>query len=428
MANDRRLQQVTGTVETPTATSAGRGRARPCRLIGGLAISQTVGYGVLYYAFAVLITPIADSLRASTAAVTGAITTSIVVSAAAAIPVGRWLDRCGGRGLMVAGSALGSIAVVAWSQVTQLWQLYGVFVLIGLAGAASLYEAAFPVVMAASRPVDRDRALLAVTIVGGFASTIFFPLTGLLLAQLGWRTTVLVFAGLLAVATLPAHLSVVPRHGRLGRGTPAPAHARGVVGLALRDSKFWWIGAAFVAQAAAVSAVSVLLVTYLRQVGHPATVAAFLSGLLGALSVAGRLLTTGLARRHGMPAITAVIFAIQAAGIIALPHIGRGTAGAAACVVGFGLGFGVATIARPAIIAARYGTARYATIAATMTLPITLAKAFAPLVAATVAPQTFLIPAGIVCLAGAGVLGAVRIERTPFAAAEAQHGDQIKVT
>ena len=66
-----------------------------------------------------------------------------------------------------------------------------------------------------------------------------------------------------------------------------------------------------------------------------------------------------------MTAVTAVVFAIQAVGILALPHLGRSTAGAAACVIAFGLGFGVATIARPAIIAARYGTARYATIAAT---------------------------------------------------------------
>jgi hypothetical protein len=77
---------------------------------------------------------------------------------------------------MTAGSALGIAAVLAWSQVRTIGQLYVVFGVIGLAGAATLYEAAFPVLIAATEPGNRDRALLAVTIIAGFASSIFFPL------------------------------------------------------------------------------------------------------------------------------------------------------------------------------------------------------------------------------------------------------------
>lgn len=58
-----------------------------------------------------------------------------------------------------------------------------------------------------------------------------------------------------------------------------------------------------------------------------------LAGLLGVLSVTGRLVTTALARRRGMAAITAAIFVVQAAGAAALPHLGRSLAGAAACVL-----------------------------------------------------------------------------------------------
>jgi len=392
-----------GPVGPPAAVPDGGGRTR--RLIGGLAITQTVGYGVLYYAFAVLITPIAEDLRTSTAVVTGALTTSIIVAAVAAIPVGRWLDRHGGRASLTAGSALGVVAVLAWSRVHQAWQLYAVFVLIGLSSAASLYEAAFPVVIAASRPADRDRAVVAVTLVAGFASSIFFPLTGSLLAHLVWRSALLVLAGLLAAVAVPIHRWVVPV-GRPRQRTVPPPPRDDAVRLAVRDRRFWWIGAAFVAQTAAVSAVGVLLVTYLRQAGHPSTVAGFLAGLLGVLSVAGRLLTTGVARRHGLTTVTAIVFTIQGAGILALPHLGRSPIGAAACVIAFGLGFGVATIARPAIVAARYGTARYATIAATMTVPITLARALAPLAAATAAPPAFLTTAGLACLIAAALLAA----------------------
>jgi hypothetical protein len=124
--------------------------------------------------------------------------------------------------------------------------------------------------------------------------------------------------------------------------------------------------------------------------------------------VTGRLITTGFARRHGMTTIAAVVFAVQAVGVVALPHLGHTLGGAAGCIVAFGLGFGVGTIAKPAILADRYGTARYATISATMTLPMTLAKAFAPLVAASVGIGLSFTAAGVACLASTGLLWVTR--------------------
>jgi predicted MFS family arabinose efflux permease len=390
-----RLTPMTSTATATTVRGGGR-----VRLVAVFAVTQTVGYGVLYYAFSVLLTPIAAGLHTSTAHVAFALTISVLVWAAAAIPVGRWLDRHGGRTLMTAGSVLGVVAVVAWSAIQSTGQLYAVFVLIGLSSAMTLYEAAFSILVAVTEPSRRDTSLLAVTIVAGFASSIFFPLTGWLNAAYGWRTTLLILAGLLAITAIPGHLISVPgRHVHRHHdhvGTP--------VAYALRDKGFWYLTAAFVAHTAAVSAVGVLLVSFLRQAGHPATIAATLAGLLGVLSVTGRLATTGLARRHGMPAVTAAVFAVQALGVAALPHLGRSIAGAAACVIAFGLGFGVATIARPAIVAARYGTTRYATIAAAMTLPVTIAKATAPLGAALLAPGMFMTIAAVACVGAAALL------------------------
>jgi len=393
---------MTGTVSRPAVTDPGGGRTHPRRLIATLAATQTVGYGVLFYAFSVLLIPIAADLHTSTAAVTGAATLSILVAAAAAIPVGRWLDRHGGRALMTAGSVLGAAAVLAWSQVQTIGQLYLAFVLIGVAGAASLYEAAFAVVIAATEPGRRDRAVLAVTIVAGFASSIFFPLTGWLFAAYGWRTTLILLAVLLAATAIPGHLWALParrtHHAGARRRTGMPVRQ------ALRDSRFWLLTTAFVAHAAAVSAVGVLLVAFLRHAGHPTTAAATISGLLGVLSVTGRLATTGLARRYGITAVSAVVFAVQAAGAAVLPFVAGSLAWSAVCVTAFGLGFGVATIARPAILADRYGTGRYATIAATMTVPITVAEAGAPLAAAALGTGRFLPWAAAACLLAAALL------------------------
>jgi MFS family permease len=394
--------RVTSTTARPVASDRGGDGSAVRGLVAVLAITQTVGYGVLFYAFPVLLVPIAADLHTSTATVTGAATLSILVGAAAAIPVGRWLDRHGGRALMTAGSTVGVAAVLMWARVHSVAQLYLVLAVIGLAGAACLYEAAFPVLVATTRPDRRDAALLAVTIVAGFASTIFFPVTGALVERYGWRTTLTVLAALLAVTAIPGHALAVParrtHRATAGRRVGLPVRD------ALRDHRFWWLTLAFVAQAAAVSAVAVLLVTYLRQAGHPTTVAATISGLLGVLSVTGRVAVSGLARRHGMATVTAAVFAVQAVGVVMLAYVGASLAGAAVCVTAFGLGFGVATIARPAILAERYGTRRYATIAAAMAVPITLGKAGAPLAAAALGTGRFLPWAGAACVLAALLL------------------------
>src|SRR3954471_24585660 len=106
--------------QTPvTATRTGRGH-RPVfpgwRIVAAFAVTQTIGYGCLYYAFAVLLHPIAADLHTSPATVTGALTVAVLAWAAAAIPVGRWLDRHGGRALMTTRALGGSVPPGAWAR------------------------------------------------------------------------------------------------------------------------------------------------------------------------------------------------------------------------------------------------------------------------------------------------------------------------
>jgi hypothetical protein len=184
---------------------------------------------------------------------------------------------------------------------------------------------------------------------------------------------------------------------------------------ALRDVVFWVLAAAFVAQTCAVSAISVLLVTMLRSLGHSPGFAATVAGLIGVLSVTGRLTTTAAGRRWSVGAVTAAAFVVQAAGAPLLPLSGRSAVGAVGCVLAFGLGFGVSTIARPAILADRYGTTAYATLSAAWGVPMTLMKALAPLgivalwhaAGLTVA----LDVAAVCCLLGAAGLAVAEVAR-----------------
>ncbi len=366
------------TVAAPSLTGTGSGDRSgvPRRLVASLAITQTVGYGVLYYAFSALLGPMSRDLGISTATAAGALTTAVLVTGLMSAPVGRWLDARGGHALMTTGSLLGLAAILCWSQVHNAVQLYAVFVVIGAASAMVLYEPAFAVVVAVTAAQARTRALLGITLVAGFASSIFIPLTGHLLDSLTWRHTLLVLATVYALLAVPLHAVALRRTGPRHRPDNGPRRSSVAV---LRDAGFWLLASGFVLHAAALAVIAVHLVLYLSSLGHPPAVAASLAGLLGLLSVTGRVVTTLSRRWLPMATITAIVLVVQGAAISLLPLTGRHLGGAIGCLILFGLGFGVASIATPAILLDRYGPRGYAITAGKLATPVIIARACAPL-------------------------------------------------
>ncbi|GAA3162983.1 MFS transporter [Nonomuraea salmonea] len=382
---------MTSPAETATPEHEGGGPPRSGRgwsVVAALAVTQTVGYGVLYYAFSVFLAPMARDLHATPAQIAAALTVSILIAALCAPLVGRLLDARGGRVLMTAGSLLGTVAVLTWSRVESLPQLYGVFALVGVACSLVLYEAAFAVIVSLFAGNERGRAngLLALTIVAGFASSIFLPLTGLLVDRCGWRTALVILALIYGLAAIPLHALVLRRARTARKQAPAAAQERAaIVKTATRARPFWLLVIAFTASGGAVATVAVLLITYLIHLGHPPVLAATLAGLLGVLSVTGRLITTGLQTRLPAALIAAAIFALQGVAALLLPLIGRSVAGAIGAVLLFGLGFGVASITLPHLLVGRYGTTAYASLAGRIAVFSVADKALAPLGAVALA-------------------------------------------
>ncbi len=179
-------------------------------IVVALSVTETVTWGIVYYGFPVFLRPMEEDLGASRVAVTGAFSVGLGVSALAALPVGRWIDRHGARGLMTLGSCLATGLTFAWGRVGSLPALYGVWFLMGLAMAATLYEPAFAVVVAwfSRKPAH---ALLTVTLAAGLASTIFMPIEAWLLGRIGWRSALTVLAVVLGVVTIPIHALLLRR-------------------------------------------------------------------------------------------------------------------------------------------------------------------------------------------------------------------------
>src|SRR5439155_24859576 len=109
-----------------------------------LGVTETISWGVLYYAFTVYLAPMEAELGWSRGDMTGAFSLAVLLAGLAAVPAGRWLDRHGPRLLMTVGSVLGTLLVLGWSHVGNLPPLYVIWVAIGLTMAATLYDPSFP--------------------------------------------------------------------------------------------------------------------------------------------------------------------------------------------------------------------------------------------------------------------------------------------
>ncbi len=363
--------------------------------VRALAFSETASWGILYYSFSVFMLPMQRDLQLSAATVAGAYSLALLTTGVAAVPVGRWLDRHGSRGLMTAGSVAATALVVAWSRVESVAGLYFVMFGIGLASSAVLYEPAFAFVVRSFRQ-DLSRALMLITVVAGLASTIFVPLASVLEQHLGWRGAILALALVLGMVTIPAHAfglrgqTAPDSTGSSDITSPTPPEtppttaARSILTVAStasRDPRFLWATVAFAANTFATVVVSVHLLPLLTEAGRSAALAATATGALGILTVVGRMTFTRLARRHSLTRLTGLAFAVQGLGVVSLLLADAATAGVVAFVILFGLGFGISTVSRPAIMASTFGVDDFATRAALMGLALTGAKAFAPLAA-----------------------------------------------
>lgn len=176
------------------------------RAVIALGIGQCVNWGVLYYAFAILLLPVEAELGAERWIVAGAFSLALLLSAVAAPIVGRWSDRDHGARLMQLGGYAAAGLLGLWALLPSISVLYVVWAGLGVCMAATLYEPAFAVIgRAHDEPAARLRALGIVTLFGGLASTVFLPLTDALVRVQGWRVGVVVLAVLLAMSTLMVH-------------------------------------------------------------------------------------------------------------------------------------------------------------------------------------------------------------------------------
>ncbi|WP_448617280.1 MFS transporter [Geodermatophilus sp. URMC 65] len=379
------------------AAGVGPPRRSPRRALVALCITQITSWGVLYYAFPVALADITADTGWSATAATAAFSAGLIVSALAGIPIGRWLDRYGPRPVMTAGSLLAVPVTVGIGLAPTYGWFLAAWLVAGVAMAAVFYQAAFA---ALTRWYGdrRVQAITAVTLVAGLSSTIFAPLTHALLEDLGWRTTYLVLAAVLAVVTVPLHALALtppwtppPDHGS-SRPADHPPRRRRLPAEA-RTSSFVLLSASLTLTAFGLYAASLTLIPLLTDRGLSAGLAATTLGLLGAGQLLGRLGYAPLTARTSPTGRTVAIVATSAAAIALLAALPGPPVLLVAAAIAAGAIRGAGTLLQATVVADRWGVARYGTLSGLFSAPITAASALAPWGGTALAELTGSYPA-----------------------------------
>jgi MFS family permease len=362
------------TIDEGDETHATVSRAAAWSQVITLSLTEITSWGILYYTFSLFLGPMEHDLHWNQASLTGAYSLALLVSGLMAVPIGRWLDRVRTpRALMGVGSLLGAVALVVWATVTSLPVFYGLWIALGIAMAATLYEPAFTTV-AAWFP-RRERALTVLTTLGGFASVIYLPVAALLVEHLGWRAALLALAAILLVGAALPHAVMLRQYPAVPRVASTTVHAPSKS--PWRAWRFWQLVAGFSLAQLAISALVVYLIPYLGKQGLSAPQAATASGLIGVAAFGGRIIATWRGSPETRAAITAMLFLALALGIVILT-LAHGTMGVAAFIILFGVGFGVFSPARAGLVADRFDTAIFGRVNGQLALAITLARAAGP--------------------------------------------------
>ncbi|WP_287955645.1 MFS transporter [Achromobacter sp.] len=356
-------------------------------MITALGIGQICSWGSLYYSFPLIAEAMGQELGWTKPDLYGAATLGLVLAALAAYPVGVAVDRGYGRWVMGLSSLLAGALLMLWSQVTSLAAFYVLVAGIGALQAATLYEPAFAVVARRVGPSNSRAGITALTLWGGFASTVFIPLVQWLLSLWGWREALMALAAVNAIICTGAYLLFI-QPGRDARpaGTANPVEQRArnrlAVWEALRRPVFWALLLSLTAYAAMFSAFTFHMYPLLRERGIDTASVVQAIALIGPAQVAGRIVVSLFAARASMRAVGAAVVSVfpMAFGALAYLHADFFVV-ATICVV-YGGANGIFTIVRGMVVPEMLSRDAYGAINGLLTVPMTFARAAAPVGAA----------------------------------------------
>ncbi|MUO44683.1 arsenite efflux MFS transporter ArsK [Agrobacterium vitis] len=354
----------------------------PIAAILALGVTQIIGYGTLYYSFSILAPDMGASLGWSQEWIFAALSVALLIGGFTAPWLGSFIDRVGAGVVMSIGSAVAAAALIACAYAPG--KATYVAALIGVEVAANLvqYGAAFALLVQL-QPMVAQRSITYLTLIAGFASTLFWPLTSSLHTHFSWQNVYLVFAGLNLLVCLPLHAWLatgVTRSRKQAVSTP-PQPVIGTLPPDHRRSGFLLMTTAFALQYLAGGAVLVHMVPLLAGLGLGSS-AAIVGTLFGPSQVASRLINMVFGKRLNalhLALISAAFMPISATILVlSAPPI----PGSMVFAVIFGMGNGLLSIVSGTLPLALFGSEGYGKLQGRMMAARLVASALAPFVLA----------------------------------------------
>ena len=404
-------------VQSDAEVGAGAWLRQPAtHAILALGITQIIAWGTTLYALGVLGKPIAEDTGWSQSLVFGGLTIGLLVSAAVSTLVGRGIDRRGGRAVMGLGSLLMAAGLVLLALVQSPAAYLLAWALLGLAMRMCLYDAAFAALVQVT-PSRGRRAISYLTLFGGFASSVFWPIAHLLNAAYGWRMTLLIFAAINLLVCMPLNWLGLGRRESptqaddVGISTPVSASGAPPLQGPARTMAMLLFGAIVAASAIVFGAMAAHLVPVLEASGLAVATAVWIASLKGVAQVAGRVWDLTLARKWHPIDVGRVSIAIMPLSFLVLMLGGTHFLAALTFTLLFGISNGLVTIMRGAVPLALFGTHGYGEVLGILATPYLVLAALAPAAFALVVEvygyglaQAVMLGAGLCSLLGMEIM------------------------
>ena len=353
------------------------------RATAGLGFTQIVGWGTTFLMPSVLGRRMEDALGIPSEIVFSGITVMFAVGAICAPRIGRLIDRTGARTLMAVGSVVYALSLAALACSQGLVSYLLCWAGLGVASTLALSTPSSIAVAQVAGPGAR-RAIGMLAIIGGFASTVFWPLSGALDVAVGWRGTLLVYAAIHLFACAPIHLLVLPRrpptHHLSATSVPAPTGVPPEV----RSRAFLLLSLTLSTGAFVFTGAMVHMIEIFRGLGHPAASAVLLASLIGPAQVTIRLFELLFGHRYSIMN-SAVVGSAMLPFALGLALLAGGNfAVAVVCIAAYGTSNGLKAVQRATLPLALFGRGQFGAYMGRLALPQGIVSAAAPPVVAAV--------------------------------------------
>ena len=355
----------------------------PWRAVPVLGVTQILSWGTIFYTPVLIVPLIAHERGWSMSFAMGGFSVGLLAAGLSAPYVGRSIDRVGGHVVMTIGSLIGALGLLLITQAADRLSYFAVWVVLGVAMAANLYDSAFATLgrifgSGARAPIT------ALTLAGGFASTVSWPTTHALLEAVGWRGTYLVYAALLACVSAPLHAFALPRTRFESEAKPASDALPPAALLPSSGLPFILVATAFATYAFVPSGLSAHLLAIFARSGIDAGTVVWIGALFGPAQVGARLIEFAFGRNLHPLWVARFALSTLLCAFIMLALFGFSVPAAAAFALMFGGANGLVTITRGAVPLALFGASGYGRLMGRLAGPWLLMQAAAPLVMAFV--------------------------------------------